>query len=200
MGKSGACSCSLCLLPKKKKRRKSVDAVGPCSSSRWNPELDSIVVGLSIRTFGVAATAGTDDVAPIFYVPDVDCSDPCCDLDIGCPGGDVVSGRSSWHCFLVLRGTICLLSCSVVDVGAGCWCVCKWLGEGVRRTDGFEESSPSYVRVAVCRGDYVRVPVLSFPHDLDLRVPFACNVVLHPCVSSTRQLCVALSVLVPGAF
>ena len=84
------------------RQRKSVDAVGPCSSSRWNPELDWIVVGLSIRTFGVAATSGTDELAPIFDVPNVDCRDPGCDLDVGCPGGDVVPWRSSWHFFLLL--------------------------------------------------------------------------------------------------
>ena len=124
--------------------------MGPCSSSRWNPELDSIVVGLSIRTFGSAATAGVDDVAPIFEVPDVDCSDPRCDLDIGGSGGDVVSGRSSWHRFLGRRWAICLLSCWCVHR-----CVHRLLGEGVRGTDGFEESSSSYVRVPVCRSDYV---------------------------------------------
>ena len=84
------------------RQRKRVDAVGPCNSSMWNPELDSIVVGLSIRTLGSAATAGTDDVAPMFQVPDVDGSDPCCYLDVGGSGGVVVSRGPSWHRFLVL--------------------------------------------------------------------------------------------------
>ena len=48
--------------------RNSAEMVGPWSSRRWNPELDSIVVGLSIRTFGSAATAGVDDVCPIVDV------------------------------------------------------------------------------------------------------------------------------------
>ena len=84
------------------RQRKRVDAVGPWSSNRWNPELDCIEVGLSIRTFGVAATAGTDDVAPILLVSDVDSCNSSCDLDIGCPGGDVVPWRSSGHRFFGL--------------------------------------------------------------------------------------------------
>ena len=42
--------------------RNIAEIVGPCSSWRWNPELDSMVVGLLIRTLGSAATAGVDDV------------------------------------------------------------------------------------------------------------------------------------------
>ena len=66
--------------------RNIADMVGPCSSSRWNPELDSIVVRLSIRTLGSAAPAGVDDVCPILDVSYVDRSDPCGDLDISSPG------------------------------------------------------------------------------------------------------------------
>ena len=42
------------------------EMVGPCNSRRWKPELEFIVVGLSMLTLGVAATAGVEDVAPIF--------------------------------------------------------------------------------------------------------------------------------------
>ena len=70
--------------------RNIAEMVGPCSSRRWNPELDSIVVGLSIRTFGCAATAGVDDVCPIVDVLDVDRGDPCCNFDVCGSGGDVV--------------------------------------------------------------------------------------------------------------
>ena len=42
--------------------RNIAEIVGPCSSRRWNPELDSMVVGLFIRTLGSAATARVDDV------------------------------------------------------------------------------------------------------------------------------------------
>ena len=72
--------------------RNIAEMVGPCSSRRWNPELDSIVVGLSIRTLGSAATAGTDDVCPIFDASDVDGGNTCGDLDVSCPCRDVVPG------------------------------------------------------------------------------------------------------------
>ena len=72
--------------------RNIAEMVGPCSSRRWNPELDSIVVGLSIRTLGSAATAGTDDVCPIFDVSDVDGGNACGDLDVSCLCRDVVPG------------------------------------------------------------------------------------------------------------
>ena len=84
------------------RQRKRVDAVGPCNSSMWNPELDSIVVGLSIRTLGSAATAGTDDVAPMFQVSDVDGGYSGCYLNVGGSGRVVVPRGSSWHRSLVL--------------------------------------------------------------------------------------------------
>ena len=64
-------------------QRNIADMVGPCSSSRWNPELDCMVVGLSIFTFGSAAATGTDGFAPIFEIPNVDCCDLGGDLDVG---------------------------------------------------------------------------------------------------------------------
>ena len=70
--------------------RNIAEIVGPWSSRRWNPELDSIVVGLSIRTFGSAATAGVEDVCPIVDVLDVDRCDSCGDFDVHGSGKDVV--------------------------------------------------------------------------------------------------------------
>ena len=43
----------------------TADIVGPCNSNRWKPELDTIDVGLSIRTLGSAAAVGTDGFWPI---------------------------------------------------------------------------------------------------------------------------------------
>ena len=77
--------------------RNIANIVGPCSSRRWNPELDCIVVGLSMFTFGSAATAGVDDVCPILEVSDIDSSDSGGDLDVGGSGGDVVPWRPPWH-------------------------------------------------------------------------------------------------------
>ena len=160
----------------------------------WNPELDSIVVGLSIRTLGSAATAGTDDVAPMFQVPDVDASDPCCDFYVGGSGGGVVSRGPSWHCSLALLFTICFLGCSGVGVGG------KLLEEGVRRTDSFQESSPSYVCVAVRGNHYVRVAVSSFPDDSYCRVPFPRDVMLHPHLFFPSEFCVVAGVFVSCTF
>ena len=72
--------------------RNIAEMVGPCNSRRWNPELDYIVVRLSIRTLGSAATAGVDDHCPILNVPYIDGGDPCGDLDVGSSCGDVVPG------------------------------------------------------------------------------------------------------------
>ena len=100
----------------------------PCNSSMWNPELDSIVVGLSIRTLGSAATAGTDDVAPILQVSDVDGGYSCCYLDVCGTGGVVVPRGSSWHRSLVRLQILRFFGCSRAVVGD------KLLGEGVCRT------------------------------------------------------------------
>ena len=43
----------------------TADIAGPCNSNRWKPELDTIDVGLSIRTLGSAAAVGTDGFWPI---------------------------------------------------------------------------------------------------------------------------------------
>ena len=46
--------------------RNIAEIVGPCSSRRWKPELDTMEVGLSIRTLGSAAAVGTEGFCPIF--------------------------------------------------------------------------------------------------------------------------------------
>ena len=46
--------------------RKTAKIVGPCSSRRWKPELDTMEVGLSIRTLGSAEAVGTEGFCPIF--------------------------------------------------------------------------------------------------------------------------------------
>ena len=64
-----------------------------------------MVVGLSMLTFGSAATAGVDDVAPILEVLYVDGCDAGGDLDVGCSSRDVVPRGSPWHYFSVVGGS-----------------------------------------------------------------------------------------------
>ena len=49
-----------------------LDAVDPWSSRRWNPELDVMVVGLLMRTFGLAsASLVVEAPCPIFRLVEV---------------------------------------------------------------------------------------------------------------------------------
>ena len=56
-----------------------------------------MVVGLSMLTFGSAATAGVDGAAPILEVLNVDGCDTGGDLDVGGSSGDVVPGGPPGH-------------------------------------------------------------------------------------------------------
>ena len=110
-----------------------------------------MVVGLSILTFGSAAATGTDGVAPIFEIPNVDRCDLGGDLDVGGSGGDVVPGGPPGH----VLDRVCCCSFLLLWVLNAWWRSISVCGGSVRGTDGFQESSPPYVCVAVCGNDYI---------------------------------------------
>ena len=104
-----------------------------------------MVVGLSIFTFGSAAATGTDGAAPILKILNVDRCDLGGDLDVGGSGGDVVPGGPPGHGI----DRVCCGSSLLFRMFSAWWRLISVFDGSVRGTDGFQESSPSYVCVAV---------------------------------------------------